>query len=765
MMGLAGPLTHSEQIITAVATDSRRLLLHPESTIFVALRTPSGDGHRYVAEMLRRGVGAFVVERIPDGIDPSAAHFLVVPSALGALQQWAAAHRRLCIHTTVVAVGGSRGKTMVKEEIYRLLSQHGPAVRSPRSYNSQVGVALSLLGIDPDRHRYAVIEAGVSRSGEMATLERMIAPDMAVITNVTEGEHADGFESFEQKRAEKLLLGSRARITVAPAPLPATMQVELPHPADFADCNGRLAATAVQALGLEVTQRPLPQWQTRLDVTDGVNNCLIITDAFSCDLTSLELTLDFMNRRRTSARHATLLVDDLGPDEATYRRLAELMRLYGVNRLIGCGPGFAAHSSVLPAEAAIAVMPTAAECAARMSRRDFSGELLVVKAEPDSALHSLAESLRSRHNETVLEVNLDAVIHNFNHYRAMLRPGTGVVAMVKASGYGAGAYELAKTLQSQGAAYLAVAVTDEGEELRRAGITMPIMVMNPKATDYDALFALHLEPEIFSLEMLAEVIAEGRRRGITGHPVHIKFDTGMHRLGFLPGQLAQLGAMLRATDTVSVRSVFSHLATADCPDQDDYTLQQLHTFDSMCAMMEAEIGPGFLRHVLNSAGIARFPQWQYDMVRLGIGLYGIDTLGIEATWGLRPVSALRSIIISVKEWPAGTSIGYARRTVLTRPSRVATVPLGYADGLNRRLGNRCGRMWVDGTPCPIVGNVCMDACMVDITDAPATVGVGHPVEIFGPHIPVSTVADIIGTIPYEVLTSVSPRVKRVYYRE
>jgi alanine racemase len=558
---------------------------------------------------------------------------------------------------------------------------------------------------------------------------------------------------------------------VADAELPASVlkvSVEIPQDASWTDKDRMLCMAALRYLraDIAVTEpdrifRPL---RTRLDVSDGANNCLLIVDQFTCDLFSLDSALDFMARRRTAGRTSTLILDSLHSARSpqTYARLAEMLRERHIDRFIGVGAEFVENAAVLPQSAQL--FGTAEEFAEKISVTDFSSELILAKGEAGGAVATLAETLQARHHETVLEVNLDAIIHNFNHYRAMIKPTTGLVAMVKASGYGAGSYELAKTLQSQGAAYLAVAVVDEGEELRRAGITMPIMALNPKVTDYDSLFANRLEPEVFSFDMLAEIISEGTKRGITHYPIHLKFDTGMHRLGFLQPDIPALAAMLCRQNVVQVRSVFSHLATADCLDMDQYTLEQLQLFSAICSELQAALPYKFLRHILNSAGIARFPEYQFDMVRLGIGLYGVDTLGIPQTRGLRTVSTLRTIIISIKEWDAGTAIGYSRRTVLDRHSRIATIPVGYADGLDRHLGNRHGEVLVNGARCPIVGNVCMDACMVDVTDAPGA-KVGDSVEIFGENLPVDEVAQRLDTIPYEILTSVSPRVKRVYFRE
>ena len=769
----------SDGRIDTVLTDSRSLS-RPAHTLFVALRTANNDGHKYIPQLLQQGVKQIIVDTLPDEY-PTDATFHCVPSTLKALQELAAAHRAaLANHCTVVAVTGSRGKTIVKEWLAATLEQTAPTARSPRSYNSQIGVPLSLLGINAG-HKYAVIEAGVSECGEMATLEQIIAPDVVVITNVNRSEHSDGFSSWEEKCREKISLARRARCVVFPAELqeaidaelPATtlkVAVELPADASWNDKNKMLCLSAAQFITGKMINaddadslfRPL---RTRLDVSEGANNCMLIVDRFTCDLFSLDSALDFMARRRTAGRSSTLILDSLHSATApqTYQRLAEMLCERHIDRFIGVGREFEENADLLPADAQL--FATAEDLKEHLSVTDFSSELILAKGEEGGAVATLAETLQARHHETVLEVNLDAIIHNFNHYRAMIKPTTGLVAMVKASGYGAGSYELAKTLQSQGAAYLAVAVVDEGEELRRAGITMPIMALNPKVTDYNSLFANRLEPEVFSFDMLAEIISEGTKRGIKHYPIHLKFDTGMHRLGFLQADIPALAAMLVRQDVVDVRSVFSHLATADCLDMDHYTLEQLQLFSSICAELQQALPYTFLRHILNSAGIARFPEYQFDMVRLGIGLYGVDTLGIPQTRGLRTVSTLRTIIISIKEWPEGTAIGYSRRTVLSRPtSRIATIPVGYADGLDRHLGNRHGEVMVNGVRCPIVGNVCMDACMIDVTDAPAT-KVGDSVEIFGENLPVDEMAQRLDTIPYEILTSVSPRVKRVYYRE
>lgn len=714
-----------------VLTDSRSLR-NARQSVFFALRTANNDGHKFIPELAAKGVRLFVVEHVPEGVN---AKFIIVHNSLKALQQ-AAADYRSTFRGKVIAVVGAKGKTLVKEWLAEALAAKGSVTRSPRSWNSQIGVPKAILGMDADAD-YAVLEAGFSEPGEMAMLEKIVKPDVVVVT------------SGCSNNDEMMKMAQGASAIIYPEGLDAELtagamkvEVSLPNSADWMQSDEILCRETLRlfATGLpEGIVRPL---HTRLDTSDGVNNCTIITDRFACDSFSLDSAIDFCLRRKPADRKFTVILD-------TLRDGVQPPRLDGVDRLIYVGSGGL----------------TADEFRSRVSVGDFSNELILAKGEEGGVVATFAEQLQARHHETVLEVNLDAIVHNFNHFRALVKPETGLVAMVKASGYGAGAYELAKTLQTQGAAYLAVAVVDEGEELRRAGITMPIMALNPKVTNYDSLFANRLEPEVFSFDMLNEIISEGAKRGIRNYPIHVKFDTGMHRLGFLKEDIGQLCAVLHQTEVVSVASVFSHLATADCLDMDDYTYGQLNLFADICEQLKSGLGYSFKRHILNSAGIARFPQYQFEMVRLGISLYGVDTIGVAATQGLRTVSSLRSIIISVKEWPAGTSIGYGRRTILERPSRVATVPVGYADGLDRHLGNRAGLVWIDGTLCPILGNVCMDACMIDITDAGEGVGVGSSVEFFGENLPVSNVSDILNTIPYEVLTSVSPRVKRVYYRE
>jgi alanine racemase len=760
----------------------------------------------------------FVVNNIPDDVSNVVdANFLVVDDTLKALQKVGAF--RSGFNGKIVAITGSRGKTTLKEWIFQLVEPFKEVVRSPRSYNSQIGVPLSLWEIESDTE-LAIIEAGISRKGEMTKLAEMIRPDVAIFTNIGD-EHSDGFASIEEKCAEKTLILSATEHTsviyslddrlisdaigkyadkiktftysrcnpkadILISEVVATFEgnteihyiyrgeekkIKLNFLADKKDVDNAAEALAFMLMdGYEdsvvserfATLRPVG---TRLNVSEGVNGCSVIYDSYTSDYGSLLPAVDFMKRRLDAPRTSVIILSDLrhrsvGENEL-YHRIADLVKVMGINRFIGVGEALYRHKDIF--EGNVSFFKTTDDLMQTLSPSDFADEMILVKGAPEYGFEAVAQMLEAKTHETVLEVNLDSVAKNYNYFKSRLKPETGLVAMVKASGYGAGSYEIAKTMQDCGAAYLAVAVIDEGVELRRRGIKMPIMVMNPKVVNYKTMFANRLEPEIYSIEMLKDVINEARKNGIKHYPVHLKLDTGMHRTGFIEEELADVMDILSSQDCVEPRSVFSHLATADCPDMDEYTLMQLERYDKWTNYMLSRWEKPILRHVLNSAGILRFPKYQYDMARLGIGLYGANTLPPEIEKPLECVSTLRTMIISLRDRLPGESIGYSRKTILTRPSKIATIPIGYADGMNRHFG--CGRIsvMVNGKEAPTVGNICMDACMIDVTDIDCNVG--DPVEIFGKSIPLQRLADVLETIPYEILTSVSPRVKRVYYRE
>ncbi len=793
-------VNRGESVVSQLLTDSRSLS-QPEESIFFALSTAMGDGHRYVGELYKRGVRNFVVETL-EGIDVEAdANYIVTENTLSSLQRLAAYHRRRFDKLPVIAITGSRGKTIVKEWLNQMLCSDYRIVRSPRSYNSQIGVALSLWNLAPDTS-LAIIEAGISTTGEMSALQQMIAPTIGVITCVGD-EHDEGFESMEQKIAEKALLlqGCRTWVYCGGNPLveqaarasgasacdlaiegtaPSqdgttitynthgarhTLTVPFSTVVDVENCITCLGV--MLTLGIEpgvIARRMacLTAVGTRINVLEGVNNCTIIADGYTSDYNSLEPALDFVSRRTGSHASTVILSDLADEDEASYGLVAQSLAKRKVSRVIGIGPRMVSHSSLFAGEHN-RFFDSTSQFLEHMSQGDFEDESILVKGTPQSGFAEVLDLLEVKRHQTVEEVDLNALAHNFKFFKGKLKSTTRTVALVKASGYGCGSYEVAKTLQDRGADYLAVAVQDEGVELRQAGITMPIIVLNPSVVNYKAMFRYNLEPEVYSVEECRELIKEGARCGVSHHHVHIKIDSGMHRLGFTLEQLPALIELLKGQEVLRPASVFSHLCVADEPKQDEYTLMQINYFTRCCDELQRHFDHHLLRHILNTSGIVRFSEYQMDMVRIGVGLYGIKTVQDGSEDGLQVVSSLKSVIISIKEWPAGTTIGYGRHGVLTRDSRIATVTLGYADGLDRHFGRGAISMWAGGRRCPTVGNVCMDAVMLDVTDTDCQVG--DRVEIFGHHIPIEELSEARGTIPYEILTSVSPRVKRVYYRE
>ena len=807
-----------DAIVSQLLTDSRSLAL-PGETIFFALRTDAGDGHNYIPDLYDKGVRNFVVANdyfpLPEC---SGANYLSVESPLEALQALATFHRRRFRELPVIGITGSRGKTTVKEWLYQLLKDDYRIVRSPRSYNSQIGVPLSLWEIDNNTD-LAIIEAGISTTGEMDNLQAMIRPTIGIITNLG-SEHNDGFASMEQKAQEKakILYNCESVVYCADDPLvthtisplvesgvatemswsrnhcEAPLQVEstdrgeknitvhytydgerseviIPFTADRDLDNAIICLAVLLQLGLDrevIAERmaALTPVGTRLNVIEGVNNCTVIVDSYTSDYYSLTPALNFMTRRAGN-RPCTVILSDLGTEsysgDELYIRVSELLKTKRVNRLMGIGKEMCRYSHYFNELPHARFYNDTQEFMNDFAKGDFDDETILIKGDPRYGFSQIIDLLEAKQHMTVMEVDLNALAHNFKFFKSLIKPGTKTIGMVKASGYGAGSYEIAKTLQDCGCDYLAVAVHDEGVELRKASITMPVIVLNPNGVNYKAMFQYRLEPELYSIEMTRDLIKEGKRYGVQDFPVHIKIDSGMHRLGFTREQLPELIELLKGQNIVTPASVFTHLSVADEPEQDAYTQGQFAYYDDCASMLQQSFDHYIMRHVLNTSGIVRFPERQYDMVRIGIGLYGIRTLTDGSEEMLKPVSALRSIIISIKQWPAGTTIGYGRHGLLERDSHIATVTIGYADGFDRHFGNGAVKMWVNGKLCPTVGNVCMDAVMIDVTDAPCKVG--DTVEIFGEHVPIEQLSEARGTIPYEILTSVSPRVKRVYYRE
>ncbi|MBR2147671.1 MAG: bifunctional UDP-N-acetylmuramoyl-tripeptide:D-alanyl-D-alanine ligase/alanine racemase [Muribaculaceae bacterium] len=802
--------------VSYLLTDSRSLT-YPSETLFFAIATQSDDGHRYVKHLYNKGVRNFVIE-YSGNIDISAmreANFLRVSNTLDAIQAIATYHRRR-FQIPIIGITGSRGKTTVKEWLYQLLKEDYHIVRSPRSYNSQIGVPLSLWDID-DNTSLAIIEAGISKTGEMARLQAMIRPTIGVITNIG-SEHNDGFASMQEKVEEKakILTSCESIVYCADDELVAstiepilyvaqdvawskkeennslfirnivkrdnrskiecvhdgtTFVVDVPFTSDrdlenIATCMSVMLYLGVSHNTIAERVKRLTPVGTRINVIEGVNECTLIVDGYTSDYNSLSPALDFMLRRCNPQQHTTVILSDLLPEtfagDELYIRVSELLRSKGITRLIGIGPEMCRYSKYFNSNRDLFFESTT-KFLEKMSQGDFDNETVLVKGASMFEFFQIVEMLEVSRHQTVEEIDLNALSHNFKFLKSKLDFNTKTVAMVKASGYGTGSYEIAKTLQDCGATYLAVAVQDEGVELRKAGITLPIIVLNPSTVNYKAMFDRYLEPEVYSIEEAHQLIKEGKKYGAKNFPVHIKIDSGMHRLGFTLEQLPDLVELLLSQDVIMPVSVFSHLCVADDPEQDDFTREQVEYFDICATQLQANFSHTILRHILNTTGVVRFPEHQMDMARLGVGLYGIKTVFDGSEDGLLPVAELRAIVISIKNWPAGTKLGYGLMGVLERDSRVATVSMGYADGLDRCFGNGNVKVWVNGTLCPTVGNICMDACMIDVTDA--TCEVGDKVEIFGNHNPIEQLSDARGTIPYEILTSISPRVKRVYFRE
>ena len=806
---------NAEARIDWLLTDSRSLAF-PETTLFFALRTPVGDGHKYIPDLYRRGVRNFVVGTVPDNYetDYPDANFLRVLSPLKALQRLAERHREEYV-LPVIGITGSNGKTVVKEWIYQLLMLSMNVTRSPRSYNSQVGVPLSVWLLD-ERSRIGVFEAGISQPGEMQALRAIIQPTIGVMTNIGPA-HQENFSTIQEKCHEKLLLFKDAKVLIYNADEPvvaesvhdfgfggqlfgwsrkdenATVFVRAIEPtedgktriayffngtaaeytlpfADEASIQNSITALCVCLyLGLtpaDIARRMalLEPVAMRLEVVQGVRGCTLINDAYNSDAAALDIALDFMNRRakEQAAKGRTLILSDIFqtgiPAEELYAKVADMLKSRGVERLIGVGPAISAAHTLFPIKKSF--HPTSEALLESGELDTIHDEIILLKGARNFGFEQIAKALSLRVHETTLDVNLEAIAENLHFYRSFMKPETKLTCMVKASAYGAGSVEIAKTLQERGVDYLAVAVADEGAELRRAGITAGIIVMNPEMSAFGTLFEYELEPEIYSFNLLDALIRAARRQGITDFPVHLKLDTGMHRLGFNPKtDIPVLIDRLSHQRALIPRSVFSHFVGADSDGFDDFSEKQFKLFDEASRTLQAAFPHKILRHICNSAGIERFPERHLDMVRLGLGLYGIDPIDNRV---LHNVATLRTTILQIRDVPAGDSIGYSRKTVLDRPSRIAAIPIGYADGLNRHLGNRRGYCLVNGQKADYVGNICMDVCMIDVTDIPCREG--DSVEIFGDALPVTVLSDLLGTIPYEVLTSVSNRVKRVYFQ-
>ena len=787
-----------------ILTDSRSLCF-AEETLFFALKTKRNDGHK--------GVRNFVVSELPEDLDKYPdTNFLQLSNPLKGLQRLAEKYRGQ-FEVPVIGITGSNGKTVVKEWLYQLLSPERIITRSPRSYNSQIGVPLSVWLMN-ERTELGIFEAGISEMGEMEALQSIIRPTVGVLTNIG-GAHQENFYSVADKCMEKLalfkacdvviydgdnelinscvaksLFSSReiawsrkdnerplfiesvtkneASTTIRYRYLGMPNEYTIPF-IDDASVENSLHCLAVALYMMlpaeKITERMahLEPIAMRLEVKEGKNGCVLINDSYNSDLASLDIALDFMSRRsEDKGRKRTLILSDMLETGQTpkllYRQVAELVHSRKVDKIIGVGEEIRSAASRFEVEKHF--FHTTEELLSSELMMGFRNEVILIKGSRAFRFDKISDRLELKVHETILEINLNALVDNLNYYRSKLKPETKMVCMVKASAYGAGSCEIAKTLQDHRVDYLAVAVADEGSELRKVGVTGSIIIMNPELSAFKTMLDYKLEPEVYSFNLLNELVKAAEKEGVTNFPIHIKLDTGMHRLGFAPSDVPELIARLKRQTSVIPRSVFSHLVGSDSKDFDAFTRKQIETFEEAAGKLQEAFPHKILKHICNTAGIERYPGAQFDMVRLGLGLYGVDPYTNKI---LHNVSTLKTTILQIREVPQEDTVGYSRKGRLNRDSRIAAIPIGYADGLNRRLGNGNAYCLVNGQKAPYVGNICMDVCMIDVTDIDCKEG--DKVIVFGDDLPVTLLADVLGTIPYEILTGVSNRVKRVYFQD
>jgi alanine racemase len=848
---------HTDDMIRHLLLDSRRLIF-PADSLFFSLKGPRRDGRQFMEDLYKRGVRNFVLQDegvSVDSGDPTllearssklAANFpdaniILVPDTLAALQQLAAWHRRQ-FSIPVVGITGSNGKTIVKEWLCQLLETEYNIVRSPKSYNSQIGVPLSVWELQ-ETHELAVFEAGISRPGEMTRLEGIIHPTIGIFTNIGEA-HSEGFASLSEKTSEKWQLFRHAEVVIYCSDQPearraaqelmqlaarssqletslfswghdetatlvirsvekkegwttvtVTLQSLPPKPASgirfqLEACSLELEAfrfpftddasfenilhciCALSYFGLppekiRLRLEQLSPIAMRLELKNGINHCSIINDSYSADLSSLRIALDFLTQQQQHDRRSVILSDILESgrkDDELYSSVARALGQKKIDRLVGIGPRISAHAHLFeqwfPGQALF--FPSTEEFTNDLHRLQFRDETILIKGARVFEFEEIDRLLSEQIHQTVLEINLDAMASNLRQYRQMLQASTRVMAMVKAFSYGSGSFEIANLLQFHGVDYLGVAYADEGVALRKAGIRMPIMVMNTEDSSFDSLADYNLEPVIYSFPLMRSFDKWLRAGGISNFPVHIELETGMHRLGFPLDQLEDLASALQKA-AFKVQSIFSHLAASEEPQQDEFSRWQGASFLKAVDRLRGALPYTFLRHIANSAAILRHPDLQLDMVRLGIGLYGIDS-AVSHRLELREVSTLKSTIAQIKRLHEGDTVGYNRKGLALSGTVIATVRIGYADGYPRRLGNGAGKMWIRGRLAPVIGSVCMDMTMIDVTGLP-DVREGDEVIVFGNELSVNQLAEWAGTIPYEILTGVSQRVRRVYFEE
>ncbi len=807
-------------VVDNLLIDSRKIT-YPETSIFVALITDSRNAHQFIPELYQQGVRVFLVS---EDINTSTLHdawVIRVPNTLHALQQLVAEHRAQ-FSIPVIGITGSNGKTIIKEWLYQLLEHDYTIVRSPKSFNSQIGVPLSVWQMEP-KHNIGIFEAGISQAGEMEKLEKIIKPNIGIFTNIGE-THNEGFLNIRHKIKEKLKLftssetllynkdyvelhdcilefaaeikrAKQKQLTLltwskkSDADLQITeitktnqhslikatylskeISIQIPfiddaYIEDSIHCWLTLLLLNIPQVDIEERMSKLVHIAMRLELLKGIHQCTLINDSYNSDVTSFHIALDFLIQQKQHAKKTVILSDifQSGRENEVYDEIADLLKQKKIQRFIGIGDSISRNKNTFRENRKLdsTFYKTTTEFLDTVDTSSFQHESILIKGSRRFEFEKIAKRFQEKIHQTVMEINLNALLENYKVYQSLLQPGTKIMAMVKAFSYGSGSFEVANKLQFQGADYLAVAYTDEGVALRKSGITLPILVMNPDLSSFSEIIEWHLEPEIYNRHTLSKLIESAADE--LSYPIHLKLDTGMHRLGFEEEDIEEVCHILNSNPQVKVVSVFSHLSGSEEAELDEFTKQQALRFKSMTAILETKLGYTFLRHLCNSSGIVRHPHLHFDMVRLGLGLYGVD--GSQQIMSkLKRVGKMRTVISQIKIVQANETVGYNRKGILNRETKIGTVCVGYADGIPRRLGNGRGKMFVRGCLVPIVGNVCMDMCMLDITDV-AEVQEGDQVVLFGDEISVNEVAAWAETIPYEILTGISQRVKRVYFEE
>ncbi|MEZ4787076.1 MAG: bifunctional UDP-N-acetylmuramoyl-tripeptide:D-alanyl-D-alanine ligase/alanine racemase [Flavobacterium haoranii] len=789
--------TFNNFTIENVSIDSRSLQ-NSSGTLFFALKGLNHDAHEYIKTLISKGVQYFVVEFIPEGLEQKA-NFIIVSDTKIALQQTAKYYRSL-FNFPIIGITGSNGKTIVKEWLNFLLSPDFSVVRSPKSYNSQVGVPLSIFGIN-ENHNLGIFEAGISLKGEMSILEEIIEPSIGILTHFGTA-HAEGFTSEKEKLEEKLSLFKNCKTVILESnkeienllqnnPFTwsfsdqsasvyfekngsqlkvifnnTTFEVTVPFQDEISLKNIATCITTLLFLKIstqKITER-IPKLfpvEIRLEAKKGINNCVLIDDSYSSDYQSIKIALDFLEQQKLHKKKTIILSDVFQsglPIDVLYEKVGRVLQNNNIDRIIVIGETISSYLKDLPN---VISFNSTIDFLKQFNTQSFQNETILIKGARSFNFDEIVVLLEEKKHETVLEIDLDALTHNLNFYKSKLKPETKIMVMVKAFGYGNGGFEIAKLLEHLKVNYLGVAFADEGVELRKAGISIPIMVMNPEMHSFSTMIAYDLEPEIYSINELNEFIKIAQQKNVASYPIHIKIDTGMHRLGFEKPQLEQLISILKETNLVEVKSIFSHLATSDDTSFRAFTLEQYKRYAEASELIMKNLKSKPIQHILNTSGIFNYPEFQLNMVRLGIGLYGVGNSD-EENQKLQNVSTLKSIISQIREVSTEESIGYGRKFRVTNRMKIATIPIGYADGIRRAWGNEKGFVTIKNQKATILGNVCMDMLMVDITNIECQEG--DEVIIFGKSPTVVEMAKTLDTIPYEILTSISQRVKRIFFK-